>query len=751
MGEYIQLEASQMPAAYPPGILAAGNPPVDAYPSAAGWEGLHAFLADVNRYRGAALVFAACVFLLTVLATFSQKPVYEGVSIVKIGTGDGHAVLPYRQVGEESPNAMEWDSFYKTQVEILKSRSLAERVVERLDLDEHPGWLGLRADWRKASAKGNAEGEAYASPLAEVLLGRLKVEPVRNTRLIRVRCESGQPMAAAQLANAYAESFITFGLDRKLEANRHARKFLAGQIETLRKKMAQSEERLADFMAQTGILRVSSMERSPAEQELGRASEALFRARLTMLQKEVRLERAKEALAEGKAGVPENPYTLEIKKILLKEEAKYREMEEVYKPEYPGMTRVHAEIEGLQSELSHEREASVADLEAESEASKRHYAGIEQEFEKAVEKVRGETRSLAQYAVLKREADTDREMYAGVLKRMRETDITSALNATNVEVVESSNIPRRPSRPKKARNLVLGLLGGGLGGLGLAMGLARFDTRLRGKEEVERSLGLPVLGTVPDTERLRAKGIDELPADLPIALAAHTAPDSSVSNSFRQIRTLLHYTLPDRRPQVMLMTSCQMGEGKSTTIVNTATVLGQQGTVLLIDADLRRPSLHKTLGLRPRPGLSELLTNQAGLESAVQATALPNVWAIGAGRAPCHPADLLGAAAMAYLCQWARAHFTYILLDCPPLAGMPDAAVVATLVDGVVLVIRDGTVDCSEARRVKETLSVVNTRILGIVLNRSEGSHQSYYAYHRYAYRLPKEERSQSSGPAESF
>ncbi|VVM07838.1 tyrosine-protein kinase Etk/Wzc [Methylacidimicrobium cyclopophantes] len=728
------------------GPLASGALPLEVSEEGSGWESVRSLLSDVNRYRGAALLFFAAVFLLTVVATFSQKPIYEGIAVVKIGTGaESSSIVPYRQIGQdqigqESANAFEYDTFFRTEIEILKSRAMAERVVDRLNLEEHPDWVGLKPGWRKAAKRANLEEEPYISPVAGLLVGNLRIEPVRNTRLVKIRCESPSAFGAAQLANVYAQSFITFGLDRKLEANRYARKFLAGQLETLRKKVAQSEERLADFMAETGIVRVSQMDKSPAEQELGRLSEAIFRARLDLLRREVRLERAKEAFAGGKAGVPENPYTVELKKLLLKEEAKYREMEEIYKPEYPRMVQVHAEIQGLQDELNQEKEASVADLDAEYEAAKRNYAGIEQEFQKAMEKVRGETKALSRYTILKREADTDREMYVGVLKRMRETDITSAINASNVEVLEHASVPQSPSRPKKGRNLLLGFLGGGLGGLGLAVGLARFDTRLRGKEEVERTLGLPVLGQVPDTEKLKAKGIDEIPADLPMAFAAHVAPDSAVSNSFRQIRTLLHYSLPDRRPQVMLITSCQMGEGKTSTTVNTATVLGQQGTVLLIDADLRRPNLHKILGLRPHPGLSELLTNQASLGNAVQATALPNVWAIGAGRTPCHPADLLGAAAMAYLCQWARGHFTYVILDCPPLVGMPDAAVVATLTDGVLLVIRDGAVDRSDARRVVETLSVVNTRILGIVLNRVQQANRSYYAYH-YAYRLSEEQR----------
>jgi len=732
------------------GSLASGTPgPAELFEGEGGWESVRSLLSEVNRYRGAALTFFACIFVLTVVATFTQKPVYEAAAVVKIGTGAGNSILPYRQVGEESASAFEYDTIYKTELEILKSRGLASRVVERLDLEEHPEWFGLKAGWLQASRKAEADGEVHASPLVGILMGSLKVESIRNTRLVRIRCESGEPIVAVRLANGYAESFINFGLDRKLEANQHARKFLAGQMDALRKKMAQSEERLADFMAQAGIARLSPQEKAPAEKEVAQIRDSLLRARLRMLEKEIRLERAKAALADGRAGVPENPYTLEIKKLLLKEVARYNQMEETYKPEYPGMTRLHAEIEGLKGELAQEKEGSVADLEADFEAAKANYEGLEQEFQHSMEKVHGEGKALAHYAMLKREADTDREMYASVLKRMRETDITSALNASNVEVVESAEIPSFPSRPKKGRNLLLGFLGGGLGGIGLAIGLAKFDTRLRGKEEVERALGLPVLGMVPDTERLRAKGIDEIPNDLPMALAAHVAPDSAVSNSFRQIRTLLHYSLPDRRPQLMLITSAQMGEGKTSTVVNTATVLGQQGTVLLVDCDLRRPNLHKTLGLRPHPGLSELLTNQAPLEQAVQATALPNVWAIGAGRTPCHPADLLGAAAMAYLCQWARSHFGYVLLDCPPLTGMPDAAVLGTLVDGAVLVVRDGQVDRSEARRVVETLSVVNTRILGIILNRVQTSARSYYAYH-YAYRLPEEkERPPSRGLSE--
>jgi len=709
--------------------------PSDPYYSFSTGQWLKDRLKEIYRYKAIVLISFLLILLFTIIFTFTQQPVYQGVTTVKINFNKSE-VLPYKSVGEDQAGLFDYENYFKTQVEILKSRSLAQRVVERLDLDEHPDWLGLKKPSITKHSKNSSEEEETSSIInsyTKRILDNLRIEPVKNTRLVKIKFDSVNAEAAAQIANAYAEAFIAFGLDRKLEANQHARQFLAKQLDSMRKKLALAEERLANFTEQTGIVKFPGVDRSPAEQELNRVSEAMSKARFEMIRREVYLEKAKSAMEAGKlAAIPDSPFTVDLKKNLLKEQAKYHELEDIYKEEYPKMSRIKAEIEGLNKEINEEKEATIEKLEADYEAAKKHYESLEEEWKEAMVKVKKEGRLLSQYALLKREADTDREMYTSLLKRLKETDITSALNSGNIEVVETSAIPKIPIKPQKTRNILFALVFGSLASCGLALGLAKLDTRIRSKEEIEKEFGLPVLGSVPDVEFLQGEGIDEIPKDIPFALTTHAAPESLISNAYRQIRTLLHYAIPNRKPQLIALTSTYPSEGKSSTVVNLATVLGQQGTVLIIDGDLRRPMLHKVLGLRPRPGLSEILTGQVNVEEAIQSTAIPNVWAIGGGRAAIHPADLLGSESMQYLTQLVRQYFGYVLIDTPPMHGMPDAAIIGTLTDGLIYVIQNGRTEKKDFLQNLQILASVNTKILGVVLNKTDGSYQSYYSYYAY-------------------
>ncbi|CAI9084841.1 capsular biosynthesis protein [Candidatus Methylacidiphilum fumarolicum] len=730
--------------------------PSDPYYSFSTGEWLKERFNEIYRYKAVVVISFLLILLFTILFTFTQKPVYRGVATIKINFNKSE-VLPYKTVGEDQAGLFDFENFFKTQVEILKSRSLAQRVVERLDLDEHPDWLGLKKESFRKHSINPSEGIEPTSEInlyAEYLLKNLQVTPVRNTRLVQIKFDSVNAQAAAQIANAYAEAFIAFGLDRKLEANQHARHFLAQQLDSMRKKLALAEEKLATFTEQTGIVKFPGVDRSPAEQELNRVSEAVSKARFEMIRREVYLEKAKAAMDAGKlAAIPDSPFTVDLKKILLKEQAKYRELEDIYKEEYPKMSRLRTEIEGLNKEISEEKEATIEKLEADYEAAKRHYESLEEEWKEAMVKVKKEGRLLSQYALLKREADTDREMYTGLLKRLKETDITSALNSGNIEVIETSPIPKVPVKPQKIRNILFALVFGSLTSCGLALGLAKLDTRIRSKEEIEKQLGIPVLGSIPDIELIKGEGIDEIPKDIPFALTTYSSPESFVSNAFRQIRTLLHYAIPNRKPQLIAITSTYPSEGKSSTIVNLATVLGQQGTVLIIDGDLRKPSLHKSLGLRPRPGLSEILTGQVNIEEALQLSTIPNVWAISGGRAAIHPTDLLGSESMHSLIQLVRQYFCYILIDTPPMHGMPDAAIIGSVTDGLIYVIQAGRIERKDFLQNLQILATVNARILGVVLNKTTTSYQSYYSYYAYKEKneIQNKNQTQSLSPFHSL
>jgi succinoglycan biosynthesis transport protein ExoP len=345
--------------------------------------------------------------------------------------------------------------------------------------------------------------------------------------------------------------------------------------------------------------------------------------------------------------------------------------------------------------------------------------------------------SAIEYSLLKRDLETNRTLYEGLLEKLKEAGVTAGLRSTNIRPVDEARVPTAPAEPNVPRNLTFALALGLTTGIGLAFLLEGVDNTVRTPEQAQIISALPSLGMIPlgskmGTESNAKSRLSAASSKEVVELVTQSRPQSQMAEAYRALRTSLLLTSLGAPPKVILITSALPQEGKTTTSIHTAIVLAQKGTgVLLIDADLRRPSIHKTLGMGPRTGLSNVLTGNATLEqSSIRSTILPSLWVLPAGTPPPNPAELLASTNMRDVLAELREQYDHIVVDTPPTLSVTDAVVMATRADAVVLVIRSGQTTKQALRRSRDILMQVNARVSGVLPVDLDSP--DYYYYHEY-------------------
>ena len=708
------------------------------------------------RHRWTVVSFFLVTVTVAMIWTFTTKPIYTGTATLRIESEEPR-VLKFEEVVKDADSRQD---YYQTQYKILQSRTLADRVIGLLQLDQHAEFAqpegGLVASleaWGKRElvrwipvppppAPEGAEDLVLESPLAEAFQEHLSVEPVRNSRLVKVSFDSHYPDLAARVANTIADAFIAQQLDQKVEGTRYATQFLANQLDETRDKLREAEEHLNQFLAANDILLVSADKNGQPQdlltQQLSLVSEAYLKARADRIAKGSLLAPASGPDLDSLPVVLQSRLIVQLKQDLATQEAEYKKLGQVFKPHYPRMQQLAQKIAEGRRQLQAELGRTVASLQADYQAAAR----TEQEMESALVRHRGLARRLsartAEYNLLRREVDTSRDLYTALLARLRETQISSALLTSNIYVVDRAEVPNHPSKPKKALNLLLACVVGLLGGVGAAFFFEYLDTSIKDAKEVEAVLRVPTLGLVPSRRALerRARRRREFVHgdDLPFALVCHADMSSVFSEAFRNLRTSLLYSAPDHPPRTLLVTSLHPEDGKTSLVTNLAITLAQLGAgeVLLIDADMRRPSLHEILGVAQAPGLSTFLTGQAALTDVIKPTGIPHLSSIPSGRIPLNPAELLASTRLRQALTTLEVGFAYVVFDTGPLFGISDAMVLAAQVEGVVLVLRHGRATRDAAQRAVRSLLSVRARLLGVVLNDVDLSGQGSYGYYGY-------------------
>jgi succinoglycan biosynthesis transport protein ExoP len=750
-------------------------------PMGAKAEGAHLlhYCQVILRYRWTALGFCLSVVLLAGTWVYTARPVYRATAILEFKNVEPK-ILKFNDEPDHD------QVYYETQLQILRSRTIAQRVVDRLGLAGHPDfappqprtgpvgrardWLEAKASWIKVQARrlvgrvlqhpdAPRPGAAPESGVADAFLTRLRVDPVPQSHLVRVVFDSYDAELAARAANAVTDAFMDREIERKVGAARFASNFLKEQLEDARGSLEASEARLNHFIKANNITFLSLSNTDPQDltfQQLRAMSDRLLAARTERIAKESLFEEAKQQESDSLPPVLESALVRSLKADLGRLEAEQRQLAEVFKPGYPRMAEVGLAIQEVRARLATEKQNIVAGLEREYRAA----ALSEEQLRKAVEEQRALTRRLgdrvATYNLLRREVDTNRELYSALLARLKETGVSAGLVRSSFAVVDRAELPMSPHAPRPGFVMLLaGFIGVG-GGIGLALFRGYLDRSIRDPQQVELTLQAQALALIPSHSagrgRRRAGGHGRSVASVTdrFGVLAHEHMAALAAEAFRQLRATLLYPASGRVPRTLLVTSVRVGEGKSSVASNLAIVLGQldAGDVLLVDGDMRRPTQHVLFSSPRDPGLSGFLAGEVGLDEVLRPTSVPNVWLLPAGEIPVNPAELLSSARLEALFEEARKRFRHIVIDSTPLSGLSDAMVIAPRVDGVILVLRHGQVNRELAQRGVQRVTSVGGRLQGVVLNDVDmrdvlateeyKGYASYYGYGPETVREPK-------------
>lgn len=650
--------------------------------------------------------------------------------------------------GAQALEGTEQDAeFLETQYGLLRSRSLAERVVQSLAGDQAffatMGVAGASAVKSRGAAPiiissdGGVSGgrsdtalESRLTAIANRLESGLGVNPVPNSRLVDITFDTPNPVMSARIANAFADSFIASNIERHFETTAYARHFLEGRLNQLRTKLEESERQLVAYATQKQIIEVSEPGTKDAgpPQSLDATNLAAFNNALTAAKSARILAEQKWRSAESASGlsVPDilsDPTIQALRQQRAQLLAQYVDQLKVYKPDYPQMLQLKARMDDINQQIVMAANTIRASLKTQYETALNQEKALEQKVQELTGSVLDVRNREIKYNILQREVDTNRTLYDGLLQRYKEIGVAGGVSANNVSIVDRAEPPGSPSRPRPLYNMaVAGIVGLGIGLL-LAFLLEALDQAIRKPADVEDKLGVPVLGSVPMLE----KGVQ--PQE---ALAD---PRSPFSEAHFSLRSTLNFSTNEGAPRLLAITSSRPGEGKTTTSIALAQGFARVGMrVLLMDLDLRNPGVHKAIGADNRLGTSNLLTGSADLDQAAQETAFPNLLVVPSGLLPPSPAELLAGSRLRELLAEAREAFDIVILDTPPVMGLADAPLIAAAAVGTLLVIEAGQTSRSQALAAVKRLRMATAHVLGVVLSKFDAKNAPYGYGYGYAY-----------------
>jgi capsular exopolysaccharide synthesis family protein len=711
----------------------------------------------IRKRRWTIIASFLIVVITTAVGTLTMRPIYRGTTAIQINK-ENPQIVDFKEIF--AVNTMDMD-YYQTQYKVLESRSLARRVIQSLKLSEHPEFLPKPETpfqkWKSnllnpvfglfTSSNKNSNGEKDPSgseketSLVNQFLGKLKIEPIRNSRLVKIHFDSNYPELSGQVPNTLATNYIQQNLGSRFIATQQAKEWLTGQLEDLKAKVERADEALQAFGSKHDIISLEENE-NVTMRRLTELNEALTKVESDRMAKEALFKQTKDRNSDSIPSILENKLIMDLKQAYIQLEAQYMKLSETYKPEYPEMLRLKNQMQTIQKRLDGEISKIIAAIRNDYELGLRREALLRQAFEQQKAKVMEMKEKAIQYNILKREADTNKELYKGLLQRMKEAGISAGIMASNIQVVDQAEFPTRPHKPNKQLNLLLAVVVGLFLGVGLAFFFEYLDNTVKTPEDVEQLIRLPSFGMVPEISYERKKRMEK-GTSYPVELVTFGHPKSMLSEAYRNIRTSILLSFPEKPPKKIAISSPNPAEGKTTTVINTAIALSQTGArVLIIDADLRKPRVHRVFNGENGVGLSNFLSGHAALESIIKKTDIPNLSYIPSGPIPPNPSELIGSNLFKSMMQSLGERFDHLVLDSPPVLGFADAIILSTSVDGIILVVLGGKTPRETLQRAKEILYQVNAKILGVVINRVDIQRSDYgYYYYRYHYYYGKEEK----------
>lgn len=676
-------------------------------------------------------VTAACVALGILLAMMTQRQ-YAASATIEVSR-EASKILPLGSVEAERPS---YDpEFYQTQYALLKARSLAESVVRELRLADNIAFLNnyRSGDAEELAKLPRAQRFAIAT---SIVSGGLTVEPVRLSSVINLRFASPNPAMAAAVANSLAENFIESNLSRRFEATAYARQFLQNRLNQVRTKLEDSERKAAAYAQREQLIKVNSAPDSlglSSEQSLATADLAGLSAQLAM----VRAERV-QAEAQFRSGLGGGVAAETLSNSTINQLRQQRgeligqlsKLTSDFGPEYPPVAALRAQISELDRQIAREQSLVGSSVAQNFGGKFRQALATEQALQARVNQLKGEVldqqqRSI-QYNIIQRDVDTNRALYDALLQRFKEIGIAGGIGTNNISIIDRAKQPAAPFKPNLRLNIILGLLIGLLAGAVLALILEQLDEATVLPADFQRKLGVPLLGSTPKVEAGDVHG-------------ALGQSKSALSEAYFSILTAIQFSTSHGTPSSLLLTSTQPREGKTTTAIALAQGLASVGArVLLIDGDMRNPSLHRFIGAPLRGGLSNLLTGDGDIASFVQESSTPNLWVMTSGQIPPNPAELLATETIGQVIEAATKLYDHVVVDGPPILGLADAPLLSRAVEGTVFVVESTRTRATQARHAIERLLAVRGNVIGAILSKFDMQNAGYGYGYGYDYQHGK-------------
>lgn len=681
---------------------------------------LREFWRTLVHQKRMILSILGAVILLTLLYTFLSDPVYRATAKLQIER-EPTKVVDIKFL--DSGDIRDTRDFYQTQFELIKSRALAKRVIDKLSLHdslEESFWQKMK------SSMGLISEDSKQFALENALLENLNIEPIKNSRLVAVHFDSSDREQSSIIANTVIDTFQKMNMERRISAAQDAKTFLTSSISDAKGKLEESEKALNTYARENEIIQLGDDESTIDSHALNRLTEKLSIAENERLE----LESQYNLLNDDSKG-EDRFASLNSSRLKLIAQSLRSAKADLERTNSRSAKR---KVRDLQAKLDVEINTVRGILKGDLDAAKRKENLLREKQVQLKSEALVQQDLSVKYKTLRREVDTNQVLYQNLLQRLKEISIAGAVGSNNILVVDQAQPPVNKFKPSLKTNLLFATLLGLLIGMAAAFLREFMDDSVKNISELERATNLPVLGAIPDSPNESAQNLAELTL---------TEPKSPIAEAFRSLRTTLRFLLRDNNGgNTIFLTSARADEGKTTSAANLAYAYANTGNkVLLIDADLRNPSIHKTLGIAEGNGLVDFLAGRSALNGILKPTQSEHLNVITAGNPPKDPVELLSGHQLKTLMDAASEHFDMVIIDGPPVLGLADAQILASMSNITVLTVRASETRMAAVENALKRLRQTGTHIPGIIVNRIDTSGRMGYYDHEY-YHYPTKENS---------
>lgn len=719
----------------------------------------------IKKRKWIIFIIFAIVTTYVSISTFKKRPVYQTAARILIDKQYPN-VVSFKEVLRLSANR---NDYYESQYKILKSKTLVRRVIDELDLQNSPEFLPgpVKKSWFNFSlplqdvkswlsylaTPADQEAEIIEVPskkeietnkknrLVYSVLGGLKIIPVKKSRLVDISYKGRNPKVITKIVNTLARTYISYNLEVRLDASGEAEMWLSERLKTLKEKVNKSQVALQRYKEKVKIVSFEEKQNIVDQRLLQLNTEVTLaktkRIKIESIYKPLKGKSKDFSLLESLPSIISNQLIQKLKMDLAERQEEYSMLSKKYGPRHPRIKQILSQLETMEEKINYEIKNIYRGISMQYQAALAEEKALMEALDNQKKEVSIRFKKAIKFEALKREAESDEQMYTRLLKRLKETGLSSGLRNNNIRIIDLADVPQNPIGPGKGRSITVAIFFGLFLGVLFAFFVEYLDDTVKDPEEIPLRFQVAFLGLLG---RFSGNSKKAAKHSAHSKLIAIHDPTSNISESLRTVRTNVIFCSNEKKQKTIMITSAVPSEGKSTLSSNLAIVMASLGEkVLLIDADLRKPVLHKLFNLKKSPGLSNYLIGQQNMKEIIEETSVKGLCIIPSGPTPPNPSELLSSPRFKMLCDTAGDSFDRIILDSPPVASVSDPLIVSSMVDSVIMVIRCGKTSRDSISKSVRQLKNIQANIIGMVLNDVDFRKDSYYYQYYYKHYYYKE------------